>query len=243
LACLGLGGQEKRGIVMPSGVYKRTAEHRINISEAKKGEKNPWWRKTHTEETRKIMSESHKGILHTEEAKKKVSEAKKGKKRTEETKRKISESAMGRIAWNKGIIGENHHSWKGGKKLAEKKAYNKRKNKLEYQLNNRMRGGIWESLKGNKNGRHWEDLVSYNLVQLKKHLKSTMPDDYSWNDFLSGDLHIDHIIPISEFNFTKPEDLQFQQCWALDNLRLLPAKENLKKGSKLIKPFQMSIAV
>lgn len=43
------------------------------------------------------------------------------------------------------------------------------------------------------------------------------------------------------FEFSKPEDFQFQKCWSLDNLRLLPAKENLAKKDKLIKPFQPSL--
>ncbi len=96
-------------------------------------------------------------------------------------------------------------------------------------------------LKGNKNGRHWEDLVGYNLEKLKTHLENTMPEGYTWQDFMNGKLHIDHIIPISAFNFDKPEHIDFRKCWNLNNLRLLPAKDNLSKNDKLGKSFQPSL--
>lgn len=102
---------------------------------------------------------------------------------------------------------------------------------------------IWKALKGNKAGRHWEDLVGYKLNDLIKRLKNTMPKDYCWQDFMEGRLHIDHIIPKSAFNYTNTEHIDFKRCWSLDNLRLLPAKENLIKHNKLYKPFQPALAI
>jgi 5-methylcytosine-specific restriction endonuclease McrA len=99
------------------------------------------------------------------------------------------------------------------------------------------------SLRGNKNGYHWESLVGYTLADLIRRLNKTMPQGYVWKDFLSGRLHIDHIIPISAFNFTKPEHTDFKRCWALSNLRLLPAKENLSKHNHLDKPFQPALRI
>lgn len=118
-----------------------------------------------------------------------------------------------------------------------------RKTDLKFNLNDKMRQAIALSLKGNKAGRHWEDLVGYTLEDLIKRLKKTMPEGYTWQDFMEGRLHIDHIIPISAFNYTKPEHLDFKRCWALSNLRLLPAKENMVKHNKLIKPFQPSLKI
>jgi len=115
------------------------------------------------------------------------------------------------------------------------------KTDLKYNLNRRMSSAIRISIKGNKNGRHWEDLVGYKLIDLIKHLKFTIPEGYSWNDFLQGKLHIDHIIPISAFNYNKPEHIDFKRCWSLDNLRLLPSKENFIKNNLLIKPFQPAL--
>ena len=50
-----------------------------------------------SEETRRKMSESRKGIPRTEETKRKISEAQKGKTKTEETRRKLSEVNKGKI--------------------------------------------------------------------------------------------------------------------------------------------------
>lgn len=120
---------------------------------------------------------------------------------------------------------------------------NKRKIDLRFNLNSRMANAIGYSLKENKAGRHWEDLVGYNVDKLKKHLQKTMPEGYTWQDYLEGRLHIDHKIPKSIFNFTKPEHTDFQHCWELKNLQLLSAKENLKKSNKLMRPFQLGLAL
>ena len=120
---------------------------------------------------------------------------------------------------------------------------NKRKTNLKYNLNYKMRKAIKKSLKGNKAGRTWESLTGYTLTDLKRRLNETMPEGYNWGDYLTARLHIDHIIPISAFNFTKPEHTDFKRCWALNNLRLLPARENIIKWNHLDKPFQPALRI
>lgn len=92
-----------------------------------------------SEESRKRMSESHKGIKHTEETKQKISESLKGEKNyiygchlSEETKQKISESHRGKSLSEEqkskigeAIKGENHpmygrfHTEDSKKKMSE----------------------------------------------------------------------------------------------------------------------------
>jgi len=110
------------------------------------------------------------------------------------------------------------------------------------KLHGRIAGNMGKSLKGNKAGYAWESLVGYSVHDLRKRLYRTMPPGNSWQDFLSGKLHIDHIIPIAAFNFRSPGDADFKRCWALKNLRLLPAKENMRKGAKLTAPHQPGLA-
>ena len=131
------------------------------------------------------------------------------------------------------------------KVLKYRRQYDKNRNKLDlkYNLNHRISEVIRQSLKGNKVGRHWEDLAGYTLKDLIKRLKHTMPEGYNWNDYLKGKLEIDHIIPKSVFNFTKPEHTDFKRCWALSNLRLLPKRENRIKHNKLTKPFQPALVI
>ena len=73
------------------GISNPSEETRKKISDAQKG-------KTHTEESRKKMSESKKNI--SEETRRKIGEASKGRNKdrivSEETRRKMSESGKGR---------------------------------------------------------------------------------------------------------------------------------------------------
>lgn len=132
---------------------------------------------------------------------------------------------------------ENH------KEQINQKLRNRRKTDLKFNLNARMSSAISSSLKDGKKGRHWEVLVNYTLSELKNYLKKTMPKEYTWQDFMKGRLHIDHIIPKSIFNYTKPEHIDFERCWDLSNLRLLPARENHRKKDKLIRPFQPALKI
>ncbi len=121
---------------------------------------------------------------------------------------------------------------------------NKHKTESKYRLNRSIGISICKSLKnnsGSKNKRHWETLVSYSLEDLKNYLEKQFKKNMNWNNF--GEWHIDHIIPISAFNFSSPEHLDFQRCWSLDNLQPLWAKDNLSKGNKLKESFQSSLAL
>ena len=111
----------------------------------------------------------------------------------------------------------------------------------KYSLNRRLSRAIYNALKSKKNGRHWENLVGYTLDNLIEHLKITMPKGYNWKDYINGSLQIDHIIPISVWNYSSAEHIDFKRCWALENLRLLSKEENRKKSNKLISSFQPAL--
>ena len=112
--------------------------------------------------------------------------------------------------------------------------YHKRRyhNDLAYKLSENMSTAIYKSLKGNKNGYHWETLVGYTLEQLKEYLESLFRPGMSWENY--GEWHIDHIIPISLWKFSSPEDREFKQCWALANLQPLWWEDNIRKGNKIV---------
>jgi len=120
---------------------------------------------------------------------------------------------------------------------------NKRKIDLKFNLDGKISSLMRAALKGNKASRKLELLINYTLKDLEIHLQKTIPEGYTWQDYIEGKLHIDHIIPISAFNYIKSEDTDFKRCWALDNLQLLPARENLIKYNKLYRPFQSALAI
>ena len=112
----------------------------------------------------------------------------------------------------------------------------------KFRLNQNMSVSIGRPLRGSKGGRHWEHLVGYNLKQLKKHIERQFQPGMTWENYGKGGWEIDHIVPMSVFNFTKPEDLDFKRCWALKNLQPMWGSENISKGAKLDKHFQPMLA-
>jgi len=98
------------------------------------------------------------------------------------------------------------------------------------RLNSIIKGAIYKSLRSNKQGRHWEDIVGYTLIELKQHLESKFQEGMTWDN--QGKWHIDHIIPQSLWQFSSYEDREFKQCWALCNLQPLWAEDNIRKHNK-----------
>ena len=98
-------------------------------------------------------------------------------------------------------------------------------------IDHRMETALRLALKGRKNNRKWCDLVGYSVNDLISRLNETMPDGYSWDRI--NELHIDHIRPKSLFHYESVNDDCFRECWALENLQLLPAIENLKKNNRM----------
>jgi len=111
----------------------------------------------------------------------------------------------------------------------------------KFRLRLNIGNAMCKSLHGNKKGRHWEDLVGYTLDELRAHIEKQFMDGMNWENY--GEWHIDHIIPISRWNFTKPEHVAFKKCWALDNLQPLWAEENLSKNARLECDFQGHLAI
>jgi len=122
-----------------------------------------------------------------------------------------------------------------------KRHYKKKRTNNSFKLTNTIRTGIGSSLKGNKSGRHWESLVSFTLDDLKYHLERLFTKGMSWENYGKNGWEIDHKIPISAFNFSRPEHTDFKRCWALDNLQPMWARANIIKHNKLSIPFQPSL--
>lgn len=117
---------------------------------------------------------------------------------------------------------------------AAKKYYFSVKSDPMVKLNRAMSGGMWRSLKKNKNGCHWEDLApGYTQFDLREYLENLFENWMDWTNQGNriGCWEIDHIKPIAAFNITSAECEDFKECWALSNLRPLAWKENRDKSS------------
>ena len=124
-----------------------------------------------------------------------------------------------------------------------RQADRKRRNTLQGKLNDNVSSLIYQSLRKNKGNRHWEDLVEFTLDQLKQHIEKNFTKNMCWEQYMKGEIHLDHKIPKSVFNFETAEDLDFKKCWSLKNLQPLWKYDNLRKHSKLDKPFQPSLLI
>ena len=112
-----------------------------------------------------------------------------------------------------------------------------------FRLNRNMSNQIRSGLKGNKAGRPWGGTVPYDLATLRAHLEAQFQPGMTWDNYGKGGWHVDHIIPKSVFNYTKPGDIDYIRCWALDNLQPLWEADNCSKGAKLEQPFQPALGL
>lgn len=92
---------------------------------------------------------------------------------------------------------------------------------------------IYQALRRFKAGRHWEKLVGYTLDDLIIHLEAKFNKNMSWDNYGSY-WHLDHVKPKSWFQYKTAEDIEFKECWSLNNLQPLQADLNLRKNNHYI---------
>lgn len=124
-------------------------------------------------------------------------------------------------------------------KAMVKRSNDKRRAKEGAKLCDALRNGICRSLKGHKNGRKWEMLVGYTLLELMEHLEKQFQPGMTFDNY--GKWEIDHIRPRSSFRFVYHTDADFIRCWALENLQPLWKVDNIRKRDKIIKPIQPTL--
>lgn len=141
----------------------------------------------------------------------------------------------------KGLRGEKQRQlardyYKKNKDKVIKRSIEKYKEKWKnptFRLNRRMSAGINHSLKKrntSKRGCSWMKLIDYTLNELSTHIERQFTKGMNWNNM--GRWEIDHIIPISSFQFKDADDPEFKAAWALTNLRPLWQQENASKKDK-----------
>lgn len=129
---------------------------------------------------------------------------------------------------------------KTGIKYINESQYNKERYRKypALRLRSRISAQIRQRLKTNEKGamRH----LPYTVEMLKEHLERQFKPGMGWHNM--DKWHIDHIIPVSAFNFQSVHDIEFKQCFALENLQPLWARENLSKGDT-IQEVQIAIGI
>lgn len=75
-----------------------------------------------------------------------------------------------------------------------------------------------------------EALLGCSIEKAKEWLEAQFTEDMTWDAFLAGEIHIDHIRPCASFDLTKKSEQL--ECFNWKNLQPLWAKDNLEKGAK-----------
>lgn len=117
-----------------------------------------------------------------------------------------------------------------------RRACRKRRLNPQNRITDSVSVGIGLSLKNGKNGYHWEDLVGYTRNDLVSHLESQFIKGMTWDNYGKYGWHIDHIRPLSDFDFATTDDPAFREAWSLWNLQPLWGKDNMSKGARCEAP-------
>jgi len=133
------------------------------------------------------------------------------------------------------------------------------KRKKEYDVNRRKKDPAYKLRRdissfinlifrrrgSSKLGKSITKFLPYSIQDLKDHLEKQFEPWMTWqnrgiynaklwddNDSSTWSWQIDHIIPNSTFEYLSMEDYAFKECWALNNLRPLSARQNVLDGAK-----------
>jgi hypothetical protein len=106
---------------------------------------------------------------------------------------------------------------------------NKCKTDIAYKIKKILRSRMYYALFKIKKSKSSEKLLGAPIQIVLKHLESKFKKGMSFKNH--GKWHVDHIIPCSSFDLTKPEEQI--KCFNYTNLQPLWAFENLTKSDKL----------
>lgn len=110
-------------------------------------------------------------------------------------------------------------------------AAEKRATDPQAAIRNTLCSRIWHALVRGKTSPKTESLCSCTLEALRTHLKSTLTDGLTWEQFTQGEVEIDHIKPCKDFDLQI--DAQQKLCFHWTNLRLVHWQENRRKGARV----------
>lgn len=99
--------------------------------------------------------------------------------------------------------------------------------RMSYLLRRRIRGAITHHKKSNATAK----LTGCSLENLKIYLETRFVDGMTWGKFMTGEIHLDHIIPLSLFDLSRPEQQRY--AFHFSNLQPMWASENMSKSDRV----------
>ena len=132
----------------------------------------------------------------------------------------------------------NYENNKEAHKIRRRKNQKIRSQKPEYRVINALRIGLYSAIKTNKKYKRTLEYLGCSVDEFKNKLSSQFTKGMTWDNY--GKVwHIDHIVPVSSFDF---KDEQSQRiCFHYSNMRPMLALDNMKKRDKILVPTQIQI--
>lgn len=103
---------------------------------------------------------------------------------------------------------------------------------VAFKADSRLRVLIRRSASSGKNNRSWRDLVDFTIEEFQANFEKQFTKGMSWDEFKAGNIEIDHIVPVANFNITSFDCPEFRACWSLGNLRPMWSADNNAKRAK-----------
>jgi hypothetical protein len=111
------------------------------------------------------------------------------------------------------------------------------------RLDMNMARAIHSEIRGQKAGKRWSEFTGYEIDELKRYLESKFQPGMSWDNYGLRGWHVDHAVPLCKFSYQTPYDLQFRQCWCLENLQPMWWRENVSKNGFIRQPTQIPLGL
>lgn len=141
-------------------------------------------------------------------------------------------------AWRNGYEEKNRDRLSAERKakrplrLDKVRAYLKKRRETDvhFRLQARLRTRVRMALKryNKSKSASSEDLLGCSILFFKEYFCSLFTDGMTWDKFMAGDIHVDHIKPCKLFNLAI--DKEQKECFHYTNLQPLWKIDNLRKG-------------
>ena len=209
--------------------YRKSTKGKL----ANKKAQQKYFKSEKGKEALKKYIKSNKGKKAQKEYQKKYYKTDKWNDYKKEYNKEYRKSVVGKLS-NKTAQKKYFSSVKGRKAISRgaKNYYEKNKNNPDFKLikNLRKRLGIFLKSKGMKKNSRMVELLGCSKSFLKDYLENKFKNGMSWKNY--GKWHVDHIYPLSKFNFDNPNSLK--KACHYSNLQPLWAIDNIKKKNKII---------
>jgi hypothetical protein len=101
---------------------------------------------------------------------------------------------------------------------------------ISYKLRSRVSHAVRRS--GRNKSASTMALLGCTIPEFQEFFKAKFTRGMTWQRFLTGEIHLDHIVPCASFDLTQSSEQK--RCFHYTNMQPLWAADNMAKGAKII---------